>query len=410
MNIPFSKPLIDKDVVSEVNDCLSNTGWLTTGPKTRELEEEIKSYTMSNNVLCVNSWTSAAMLILKWYGIKKGDEVIIPSYSYSATALCIINSGANAVMVDVCDDFNIDINKIKSAITTKTKAIMPVDIGGFPCCYDKILELLNQSEVKRLFNPENDIQKKLGRILLMSDSAHSIGAKLKGKHIAQYADFTLYSFHSVKNITSGEGGAICENLPNDKFDNKSEFTNLKYLSLNGQTKSAFEKYKIGGWRYDIIYPGLKINMPDVCASIALAQIKKYESKLLPERKKIFEKYNTYFKKLNWAILPPQMSKNKESSYHLYMIRIKNMSENDRDLMIEYISKKNVGVNVHYIPMPMLTIFQKLGYDINNYPNTYKIYSNEITLPVYNGLTNKQVSYVCRVVSESYKHITNNKQL
>ena len=152
---------------------LSNTGWLTTGPKTRELEEEIKSYTMSNNVLCVNSWTSAAMLILKWYGIKKGDEVIIPSYSYSATALCIINSGANAVMVDVCDDFNIDINKIKSAITTKTKAIMPVDIGGFPCCYDKILELLNQSEVKRLFNPENDIQKKLGRILLMSDSAHS---------------------------------------------------------------------------------------------------------------------------------------------------------------------------------------------------------------------------------------------
>ena len=403
MKIPFSLPLINQNVIDEMMDCLTSSGWLTTGPKTKELEKEFEKLTKAEAVLCVNSWTSGAMLMLRWFGVQAGDEVIIPAYTYSATALCVMNMGAIPVMVDVNDDFNINVTNIKKAITPKTKVIMPVDIGGWPCDYDAIMALVNQKEIISLFKPEVNIQEKLGRILVISDAAHSIGAKYKGSITGTATDITVFSLHSVKNITSGEGGAICINLPKP-FNNKNVLQYLRYLSLNGQTKSAFEKSKVGGWRYDIVDQGLKVNMPDICAAVGLAQIKDYKNKLLPERKDIFNYYNNYFSKFEWANLPPSVNSICESSYHLYMLRINDISEDQRDIMIEYINSKDVAVNVHYIPMPMLTLFKNKGYKIEDYPNTYNLYANEISLPIYNNLSKTQLEKITNTICEAYNSL------
>ena len=409
MKVPFCLPLIDQDVIDEVNDCLINTGWLTTGPKVRELENNISKLTKVKNTLCVNSWTSGAMLILRWFGIGVGDEVIIPAYTYSATALCAMNIGAKIVMVDVNEDFNISAQNINEAITKNTKAIIPVDIGGWPCDYKQIMSVVNSTGTKEIFHPNNVRQEKLTRPIVLSDSAHSIGAIYEGESAAQWGDFTIYSLHSVKNITAGEGGAIAINLP-APFDNDAEYNFLKALALNGQNKSAFEKNQLGSWRYDIIDQGLKINMPDICASIALAQIRKYSSTMLPERMKIFEYYNSVFKHHDWAILPPYKNEKKVSSCHLYVLRFKGISESERDQMIQFISSRNVGVNVHYIPMAMLTLFKNNGYDINDYPTTYNLYQNLITLPVYNGLNMDQLEYVTKVVIESFNVVSKSQIL
>mgnify|MGYP006091793887 FL=1 len=404
MKIPFSLPVINQNVIDEMMDCLTNTGWLTTGPKTKALEKEFEKLTKAEAVLCVNSWTSGAMLMLRWFGVKAGDEVIIPAYTYSATALCVMNMGATPVMVDVNDDFNINVANIKKAITQKTKVIIPVDIGGWPCDYDAIMDLVNQKEIISLFKPEVDVQKKLGRILVISDAAHSIGATYKGSITGTATDITIFSLHSVKNITSGEGGAICINLPKP-FNNKNILQYLRYLSLNGQTKSAFEKSKVGGWRYDIVDQGLKVNMPDVCAAIGLAQIKQYKNKLLPERKDIFSYYNNYFSKYEWAKLPPSINGISESSYHLYMLRINDINEDQRDQMIEYITSKDVAVNVHYIPMSMLTLFKNKGYKIEDYPNTYNLFANEISLPIYNNLSKINLEKITNTIDEAYNSLT-----
>ncbi len=398
--IPFSLPYIDKSVVDEVNDTICNTGWLTSGPKVIELENELKKLTEINNVICVNSWSSGAMLILRWFGVGPGDEVIIPSYTYSATAISVLNIGAKPVMVDVDDDFTISVDKLDEKINSNTKAIMPVDIAGMPCNYEGINQIINSEKNIKLFKSKSESQSKLNRILIMSDAAHSIGSIYQGKPASKMSDFTIYSFHSVKNITTGEGGAVCINLP-ENFDNNYEYKRLKNLSLNGQTKSAFQKNKIGGWKYDIIDQGLKINMPDICAAIGLAQIRKYKSMLLLERKKIFDYYNNFFKDYNWAILPKYIDESRESSYHLYMLRINGINENKRDEMIKYISDNGVGVNVHYIPMPMLTLFKNLEYKISDYPNTYKLYCNEITLPVYNNLSDDNLLRICKTVKSAY---------
>ena len=403
MKVPFCLPLINDDVINEVNDCLTNTGWLTTGPKVRALEQEICKLTGIKNTLCINSWTSGAMLVLRWFDIGPGDEVIIPAYTYSATALCAMNIGAKVVMVDVNDDFNINTENIRKAITENTKAILPVDIGGWPCDYKEIMAVMESDEVKAKFNPTTERQRMLGRPVVLSDSAHSIGATYENSSAAHWGDFTIFSLHSVKNITAGEGGAIAINLP-APFDNDKEYTFLKAFALNGQNKSAFEKNQVGAWRYDIIDQGLKINMPDICASIALAQIRTYQSAMLPERKQLFEQYQKGFSDCDWAILPPYKNEQKESSCHLYMLRFKNISEQERDDLIHYISHQNVGVNVHYIPMAMLTLFKNKGYDIKDYPNTYKLYSNEITLPIFNGLKPEQVDYVIQTVKEAYKKV------
>jgi len=400
MKIPYSIPLINEDVVNEVNDALKETGWITSGPKVLQFEKEIKNFTQSDSVICVNSWTSGAMLAMRWFGLEPGDEVIIPSYTYAATALSILNIGAKPIMVDVKDDFTIDPKKIIDKISKNTKVIMPVDIGGWPSDYKSIYEIINLNKIKNLFIPKNHIQEKLNRILIISDSAHSFGAKYMNKQIGSISDITVFSFHSVKNITTGEGGAVCLKLPNN-FDIVEEERCFKNLSLNGQNKSSFEKNQIGGWRYDIIDKGLKVNMPDICAAIGIAQIRIYKETLLPERKKIFEQYDKFFKNKKWAKIPLSKNNKFESSYHLYMLRINSIDEKLRDKMISYISSKGVGVNVHYIPMPQLTLFKNLNYKISDYPITYNLYCNEITLPVYNNLTSKEIDYVCHVVEDAY---------
>lgn len=395
MVIPFSLPLIDDDVIAEVNDALTNTGWLTTGPKVRQLEVEIGAIT-GTPVLCVNSWTSGAMLMLRWFGVGPGDEVIIPAYTYSATALCAMNLGATVVMVDVDDDFTVSAEKIRAAVTERTKAVIPVDMGGLPADYDAIRAVLDEPELRAKFTASTERQAALGRILVVSDAAHSIGATYRGTPIGQWADATVFSLHSVKNITTGEGGAICLALP-EPFDNDAEYVFLRALALNGQTKSAFEKNQPGAWRYDIIDQGLKVNLPDLGAAVGLAQIRKYQSTLLPERKRIFARYQAAFADYDWAVRPISADAERESSCHLYLLRIAGADEDRRDRIIQAIADRGVGVNVHYIPMPLLTLFKNLGYRIEDYPVTYALYANEITLPLYNGLTDAQVDEVVAAV-------------
>ncbi len=389
MPIPFSLPLIDDDVIAEVNDALTNTGWLTTGPKVRQLEAEISKLT-GTPVLCVNSWTSGAMLMLRWFGIGPGDEVIIPAYTYSATALCAMNIGATVVMVDVLDDFTMDPEKLRAAITPRTKAVIPVDIAGWPADYDSIRAIVE--DARGTFTPSSPRQQILGRPLIVSDAAHSLGAVYRGTPNGQWADATVFSLHSVKNVTTGEGGAIAINLP-DSFDLEAELVFLRAFSLNGQNKSAFEKNQTGGWRYDIVDQGLKVNMPDLNAAVGLAQIRKYESLLLPDRKAKFDLYQQAFAQDAWAILPPVRDENHDSSCHLYMLRIAGANEDRRDRIISHLSEAGIGVNVHYIPMAMLTLFKTRGYDIADYPKTFELYENEITLPLYNTLTGEQVAEV-----------------
>ena len=402
MNIPFSPPYIDQDIINEVNDSLYS-GWITTGPKVKALEEEIKKLTKVPQALCVNSWTSGAILMLKWFGIGPGDEVIVPAYTYSATALAVLHCGAKPIMVDINDDFTIDVTKIKAAVTSSTKVIMPVDIAGWPCDYEAINKLVKEKDMVAVFKPNHKNQEKLGRILVISDAAHSIGAKVNDIETGLLTDITIFSLHAVKNVTTAEGGVICINLPNS-FNNKEEYAYLRMMTLNGQTKDAFAKSKAGGWRYDIIDLGLKINMPDVCAAIGLAQIKKYDNNLLLERKRVFYQYSDVFSKYDWAITPPQDTDIVQSSYHLYALRIKDISESERDLIIDEIAKTGVAVNVHFIPMPMLTLFKNLGYKMEDYPSTYKNYACEISLPIYPQLTEEQVNYIVTSVVNSYQTV------
>lgn len=402
MNIPFSPPYIDEDVLNEVADTLKS-GWITTGPKVKALEQEVIKLSGAPQALCVNSWTSGAMLMLKWFGVGAGDEVIIPAYTYSATALAVLHCGGTPVMVDIKEDFTIDIDKIRERISAQTKIIMPVDIAGWPADYKAINELVQEAEVKSKFKPAHPNQEKLGRILVLSDAAHSIGATLDGEETGSLTDITIFSFHAVKNITTAEGGVICINLP-APFNNANEYAYLRMMTLNGQTKDAFTKSKSGGWRYDIIDLGLKINMPDVCAAIGLAQIRKYDHQLLQERKRVFDQYSEAFKKLVWAQLPPQNLPGRKSSYHLYALRIKDISEAQRDAIIDEISTHGVAVNVHFIPMPMLSLFSGLGYDIKDYPIAYDNYSREISLPIYPQLTTAQVDYIIRTIANAYNKV------
>jgi dTDP-4-amino-4,6-dideoxygalactose transaminase len=402
MKIPFSPPYIDQDIINEIVDTLES-GWITTGPKVKALEEETCKLTGVSQALCVNSWTSGAMLILKWFGIKEGDEVIIPAYTYSATALAVLHCGATPVMVDVNEDFTINPNKIKEAITSKTKVIMPVDIAGLPCDYDEINKIVNDKEIIAQFNPESINQERLGRILVLSDAAHSVGAFYNNKACGTLADITIFSFHAVKNITTSEGGVICINLP-APFDNEEEYKMMRLWTLNGQTKDAFTKSKAGGWKYDILFAGLKVNMPDLCAALGLAQIRKYTAEILKERKRVAERYHAFFSQKSWAQLPIIEDEKRKSCYHLYALRINNFSEEQRDAMMELIAADEVSVNVHFIPMPMLTLFKNLGYKIENYPVAYDNFSREISLPIYPQLTDEQVDFICNSIEKAYEKV------
>lgn len=401
MKIPFSPPYIDDDVINEVTDSL-RSGWITTGPKVKALEEEVCKLSGARRALGVNSWTSGAILVLRWLGLQPGDEVIVPAYTYSATALAVLWAGGKPVMVDSGEDFNISVEAIRRAITPRTKAILPVDIAGFPCDYDAIMSLVSEPEVKAMFSPTSDVQRQLGRIIVVSDSAHSIGAHYNGKRSGSETDIAIFSLHAVKNVTTAEGGIICLNMP-EPFDNDKLYADMRLFSLNCQTKDAFTKSKAGGWRYDIIGQGMKCNLADVNSAIGLAQIRKYEG-LLKERKRVFTRYNDALKQYDWALTPPAVTPGKESSYHVYALRIKDVTEQQRDEIIQEIAKSEVAVNVHFVPMPMLTLFREMGYDIKDYPQAYRNYAHEISLPIYPQLTDEQADFVIRTVVEAHNKV------
>ena len=403
MKIPFSPPYIDDSVINEVVDSLKS-GWITTGPKVKALEQEIEKLTGTRRALCVNSWTSGATMMLRWLGIQPNDEVIIPAYTYCATALAVLWAGGKPVMVDSGEDFNISVDAIRKAITPRTKAIIPVDIAGFPCDYEAIMKLVNEAEIKEMFSPSTENQRKLGRVLVLSDSAHSIGAHYYDRRTGCETDIAIFSLHAVKNITTAEGGAICFNMP-EPFDNDGLYKEMRLCSLNYQTKDAFTKSQVGGWRYDVVGKGMKVNMADINAAIGLAQIREY-GKLLDKRKRIFSTYTEAFSQLSWAITPPQFDSKRETSYHVYALRIRDISEEQRDEIIKEISKKEVAVNVHFIPIPMLTYFRELGYKIEDYPQAYRNYSHEISLPIYPQLDNEKVMFVIRTVIDAYNAVMN----
>ena len=400
--IPFSPPRIDQKIIDAVVDTLKS-GWITTGPKTKLFEKKIAEYTNVPAVLCLNSATAGLELMLRWYGVKEGDEVILPAYTYCATANVITHCGAKPVFVDVCDDFNISVNAIEKAITNKTKVVMPVDIAGFPCNYDEINQLVSRKDIVEKFSPTTSEQRTLGRILVLSDAAHSFGASYKGNKIGKQADTTVFSFHAVKNLTTAEGGAVCLNLP-EPFDNKALYDSLCIKSLHGQNKDALAKSKIGNWRYDVIEAGYKSNMTDIQAAMGLAELERYDEDMLVRRKQIFNKYSEKFEKHDWAQIPEYEDNDKTTSYHVFLLRIKNISEQQRDEIITKIFEREVSVNVHFIPVPMLSYYKNSGYNINDYPVAYNNYSREITLPVYYSLTDEQVETVANAVIQSVEEV------
>jgi dTDP-4-amino-4,6-dideoxygalactose transaminase len=393
--IPFSPPRIDDKTINEVVDALKS-GWITTGPKTKLFEDNLAKFLNTDNVVCLNSATAGLQLILNYLDIKTGDEVIVPAYTYCASANVIIHCGAKPIMVDVNkNDFNINIQKVKQAITSKTKAIIAVDIGGFPIDYDELNDLVCSPEIINLFNADSKIQEKLSRIAIIADSAHSIGAFYKGKRTGNQADFTSFSFHAVKNLTTAEGGAVSFNL-NPSFDTNKIKQEFKTSSLHGQTKDAFSKNQIGSWHYDVVEAGFKCNMTDLQAAIGLVELERYEQ-TLTKRKYIFDKYTTAFNKEEWAITPIYETSEKTSSYHLYLLRIKDINEIKRNEIIVEISKHNIAVNVHYIPLAMLSFYKNNGYNIKDYPQTYNNYECEISLPVFYDLKNSQIDLVISTV-------------
>ncbi len=392
--IPFSPPRIDQKIIDEVNDTL-RSGWITTGPKTKRFEKELAKFAGVPHVLCTNANTTGLELMLRWFGIGPGDEVIVPAYTYCATANVIVHCGAKVVMVDCNNnDFNISPEKIEAAITENTKVIIPVDLGGYPADYDDIYKIIE--EKKAQFKPRNDLQKRLGRILVLADAAHSLGGIYKGKPVGSLADISVFSFHAVKNLTTSEGGAIALNLPGD-FDTDAIYKELNIMSLHGQSKDALAKSKIGNWRYDVFAAGYKANMTDIQASMGIVELSRYKDDTLKRREKIVDTYNKAFENMDWAILPPMYSSDKTSSFHLYQLRIKGINENTRDQIIEEIFKHEVAVNVHYQPMPMLSFYKNAGFNMEDYPNAFSHYEHEISLPVYYTLSDENVHTVIETV-------------
>jgi dTDP-4-amino-4,6-dideoxygalactose transaminase len=395
--IPFSPPRMDQQIVDEVGKVLLS-GWITTGPRTKEFENQLKDYIGCKKVICLNSATAGMELVLRWFGITEGDEVIIPAYTYCATANVVIHCGATPVMVDIDEkDFNVSVENIKNAITSKTKAIIPVDISGFPCDYNELNSLVNKEVIKNLFTPRSEEQSKLGRILVMADAAHSIGAKYDGAMNGSVTDIAVFSFHAVKNLTTAEGGAVCINLP-DQFDVNEVYRLLNVKSLHGQSKDALAKVKAGGgnWRYDVVEPGYKCNMMDIQAAIGLVELGRYDSNL-KRRREIFDFYNEAFKKEEFIIRPTFMNDQKETSYHLYMLRVKNATEAQRDEIIHLIFDAQVSVNVHFQPLPLLTAYKNRGYRMEDYPVAFNKYQSEITLPVYFNLTDDNLKTITNAV-------------
>ena len=387
-NIPFSPPDMGEEEINEVINTLKS-GWITTGPKVKEFEKKIADYCHTSKAVCLNSATACMEMTLRLLGIGPGDEVITSAYTYTASCSVICHVGATPVIVDVAkDSFEMDYDQLAEKITEKTKAIIPVDLAGIMCDYDKIFEIVESK--KGLFTPTNDIQKAIGRVIVLADSAHAFGASRKGKMCGEVADFTSFSFHAVKNLTTAEGGAVVwKDIPG--IDNEWIYKQYQLLSLHGQTKDALNKTKLGSWEYDIMSPAYKCNMTDIMGGIGLAQLKRY-SQLLAKRKDIIEKYNDGFKDLDIQILN-HFDDEHQSSGHLYLVRINNISLEQRNDIIVKMTERGIACNVHYKPLPMLTAYKNLGFDIKDYPNAYDLFVNEVTLPLHTKLSDEDVVYI-----------------
>ena len=386
--VPFSPPDITESEVNLVSEAL-RSGWITTGPKTKEFERLIAMCCQTDQAVCLNSATACMELILRVLGVGPGDEVIIPAYTYTATASVTCHVGAKVVMVDTApDSFEMDYDKLADAITEKTKVVLPVDLAGVVCDYDKIFAAVESK--KHLFSPVNDIQKAYGRVIVLADAAHAFGAKWHGKMCGEIADFTSFSFHAVKNLTTAEGGALTWRN-HDGVDNESLYKQFQLLSLHGQNKDALAKTRLGAWEYDIVAPYYKCNMTDVMAGIGLAQLKRYPE-MLYRRRQIIERYNEGLKGCDVQVLD-HFGDDHSSSGHLYLVRLLGEDVEYRNAVIERMAERGIACNVHYKPLPIMTAYKNLGFDIANYPNAYNQYHNEITLPLHTSLTDEDVEYV-----------------
>jgi len=388
MNISFSPPDISELEIEEVADSL-RSGWITTGPKTKLLEKKVAEYVGTERACCLNSQTACAELALRVMGIGEGDEVIVPAYTYTASASVVCHVGAKLVLVDVQkDNLEMDYSALESAITTCTKAIIPVDIAGIPCDYNRIFEIVKNK--KAIFNPNSDLQKSLGRIAIMSDAAHAFGAKFGGKMIGSVADFTSFSWHAVKNFTTAEGGALTWNTV-DGVDNEDIYKQIQLLSLHGQSKDALAKTQLGAWEYDIVGTWYKCNMTDIAASIGLAQFKRYGN-MLKRRREIINLYDSALKPMGVDVLT-HYTDSYDSSGHLYITQIPGITEIERNEIIIKMAERGVACNVHYKPLPMHTAYKKLGFDIKDFPMAYSHYAKEITLPLHTRLKDEEIEYI-----------------
>lgn len=387
-NIPFSPPDMGDAEVALVSEAIKS-GWITTGPKTKEFERLIAKYCHTNKAVCLNSATACMEMILHVLGIGPGDEVIVPAYTYTATASVVCHVGAKLIMVDTApNSYVMDYNRLADAITERTKVIMPVDLGGIICDYDKVLAIVD--EKRKLFHPSNKLQSALGRIAMLADAAHAFGAKRKNKMCGEIADFTSFSFHAVKNLTTAEGGALTwKHIPG--IDDDELYAEFQLLSLHGQNKDALAKTRLGAWEYDIVAPNYKCNMTDIMAAIGLAQLKRYPE-LLSRRRKIIDKYDYGLQSCEVQVLNHYGSEH-SSSGHLYMVRLLGKDVEYRNEVIVKMAERGIACNVHYKPLPMMTAYKVLGFDIKDYPNAYNQYHNEITLPLHTRLSDEEVEYV-----------------
>lgn len=388
MNIPFSPPDMTEAEINQVVDALKS-GWITTGPKTKELEHQVAQYCEVNKAVCLNSQTACGEMALRLLGIGPGDEVITTAYTYTATASVVCHVGAKLVLIDTQENsFEMDYNQLENAINENTKVIIPVDLGGIPCDYERIFGIVEAK--KHLFKPNNKIQAAIGRIAINADTAHAFGATYKGKKVGSIADFSSFSFHAVKNLTTAEGGALTwRSIPG--ISDEEIYHQIQLYSLHGQSKDALSKTKLGAWEYDILGPWYKCNMTDVAAGIGLAQMQRYD-KLLARRKEIIEKYDEAFKPLGIEVLS-HYTTDHQSSGHLYLTRIPGADLKKRQDTIVKMAENGVACNVHYKPLPLLTAYKNLGFNIKDYPNAYAHFVNEITLPLHTKLTDEEVEYV-----------------
>ena len=388
MNIPFSPPDISEEEIEEVISALKS-GWITTGPKTKEFEKRITEYCGSDRTVCLSAATTALEMTLRVLGIGEGDEVIVPAYTYTASCSVIYHVGATPVMVDSqIDRQEMDYSKLGDAITEKTKAIIPVDLAGILCDYDKIYDIIESK--KDLFKPNNDLQEAFNRIIVVADSAHGFGAVRDDKKSGSIADFTCFSFHAVKNLTTAEGGAVTWR-DHDGIDSEKLYKEYQIYSLHGQTKDALEKTQKGSWEYDILIPAYKCNMTDIQAGIGLAQLSRYDS-MLKRRHEIVRRYDEGFKDSK-VITPVHFTENSASSAHLYLTRLNGLSLEERNEIIVKMEEAGISTNVHYKPLPLLTAYKNLGFDIKDYPNAYHLFENELSLPIYSTLTDEEVDYI-----------------